>query len=75
MGLTLALAPALARDVVGAVRTAIAGSSGPAILLTQPDVRRHVRGLVATELPDVVVLSHPELDPDVTVRALARVSL
>ena len=37
------------------------------MLLTQLDLRRHLRKLLEVELPDVAVLSFPELDPDTRV--------
>lgn len=71
----LALPPSTARDVLAAVRTALTGAEGRAVLLTHADVRRFVRELLEPELPDVVVLSHQELDPAVTVATRGRVSL
>ena len=58
----LALPPDQARDIVAAVRHA-----GATVLLTQLDLRRHLRKLLEVELPDVAVLSFPELDPDTRV--------
>jgi type III secretion protein V len=58
----LALAPELARDIVRAVRTALA-NGGSANLLTQSDIRRSVYELLAPELPAVRVLSYDELPP------------
>jgi flagellar biosynthesis protein FlhA len=60
-----ALPPDQARDIVDAVR-AVAGA-GRSVLLTQPDVRRHLRALLRAELPEVAVLSYPELVPDARV--------
>ncbi|MFW5926270.1 MAG: FHIPEP family type III secretion protein [Myxococcota bacterium] len=76
-GPRLALSPDQARDIVAAVRRACAGAEGGPrpVLLTQPDVRRFVRRLLAVELPDVAVLSHRELDPERTVHVLGRVAL
>jgi type III secretion protein V len=58
----LALAPDLARDIVRAVRAALAGN-GSANLLTQSDIRRSMYELLAPELPRVRVLSYDELPP------------
>jgi type III secretion protein V len=60
-----ALAPDQARDIVDAVRTAAGG--GRCVLLTQADVRRHLRALLRAELPEVAVLSYGELVPDARV--------
>ncbi len=77
-GAFLTLAPAAARDVVAALRRALAEApvqGGPAVLLTQPDIRRFIRKLVESELPDAVVVSFAELLPEVTLRPLARANL
>jgi len=80
-GAFLTLPPAAARDVVAAVRRAVSEAGGqaaggtPTVLLTQPDIRRFVRKLVETELPDATVVSFAELLPEVTLRPLARANL
>ena len=75
-GSYLALAPDLARDVIGAIRRECRpGEAGPTLLLTQADVRRFVRRLVEVEIPSAVVLSYQELAPEVTVQPLGRVSV
>jgi type III secretion protein V len=73
---TLALPPDQARDIVAAVR-ALPVHTAPrsTVLISQPDVRRHLRALLEAELPDVQVLSYPELAPDVQVEQLQRVRL
>ena len=80
-GAFLTLAPAAARDVVASLRRAVgeAAAQGPVgaapVLLTQPDIRRFVRKLVESELPDATVVSFAELLPEVTLRPLARANL
>jgi type III secretion protein V len=86
-GAFLTLPPAAARDVVAALRraaTEAAAQSAPAegagphhaaVFLTQPDIRRFVRKLVESELPDTTVVSFAELLPEVTLRPLARANL
>ncbi len=69
----LALPPEMAKDILGAIRRSV--GEGPAILLTQADVRRFVRRLVEVELPDAVVLSFQELAPEAQVQPLSRISL
>jgi type III secretion protein V len=59
---SLALAPNLARDIVGAVRLALS-EDATASLLTQTDIRRFVYELLASELPQVRVLSYDEIPP------------
>jgi type III secretion protein V len=78
-GAFLTLAPATARDVVAALRRAsteaAAQGAGAPVFLTQPDIRRFLRKLVETELPDATVVSFAELLPEVTLRPLARANL
>jgi type III secretion protein V len=76
-GSFLALSPAAGRDVVQAVRRALESvpPETPAVLLTQPDIRRFVRKLLEVDLPDLVVVSYAELLPEVSLRPAARVSL
>jgi type III secretion protein V len=73
-GSFLTLAPAACRDIVAAVaraRSELPNDALPAIL-TQPDIRRFVRKLVETDLPDLKVISFAELLPEVSVRPLGR---
>ncbi len=74
-GSYLALPPAVARDILEAFKLECRPEDGPAIVLTQADVRRFVRRLVEVELPDVTVLSYQELAPEVTVQPLGRVAI
>jgi type III secretion protein V len=80
-GAFLTLAPQAARDVLASVRKAVddAGaahatdaSAASAVILTQPDIRRFVRKLIETELPDVWVVSFGELLPEVALKPVAR---
>lgn len=80
-GAFLTLAPAAARDVVASMRRAAGealaqGAPGSApVFLTQPDIRRFVRKLIESELPDAVVVSFAELLPEVSLRPFARANL
>jgi type III secretion protein V len=78
-GAFLTLPPQAARDVLGAVRHAVAsaeaartGERAEAVILTQPDIRRFVRKLIEAELPEVWVVSFAELVPEVTLKPVAR---
>jgi type III secretion protein V len=42
------------------------------VILTQPDIRRFVRKLLESELPDVWVVSFAELLPEVALKPVAR---
>ncbi len=79
-GAFLTLAPHAARDVIASIRKAVQGLAGAepsahgpgAVILTQPDIRRFVRKLVESELPEVSVVSFAELLPEVSLKPIAR---
>jgi type III secretion protein V len=76
-GAFLTLAPAASRDIIRAVvRATSIGAGQPdggaRVLLTQPDIRRFVRKLVESELPDLTVVSFAELLPEVALRPLGK---
>jgi type III secretion protein V len=79
-GAFLTLAPAASRDVIAAIRRSVAGatkepSPDAPVLLTQPDIRRFVRKLVESDLPDLTVVSFAELLPEVVLRPLGKAEL
>ena len=77
-GSFLTLAPAAARDIVRAVRRALTEAPPPdagIVVLTQPDVRRFVRKLLETDLPEATVVSFAELLPEIALRPLSRATL
>ncbi len=79
-GAFLTLAPAAARDVIASLRRAVTeaaaqGATAAPVFLTQPDIRRFVRKLLESDLPDATVVSFAELLPEVTLRPLARANL
>jgi type III secretion protein V len=77
-GAFLTLPPQAARDVVASVKAACASvpsralADEPAVLLTQPDIRRFVRKLVEAELPELFVISYADLLPEVALKPVAR---
>ena len=74
-GAFLTLPPQAARDLLASVQRAIAEvptSDAPAVILTQPDIRRFVRKLIEPEMPDVWVVSYAELLPEVSLKPVAR---
>jgi type III secretion protein V len=73
-GGTLALEPELSSDIVKAVGRAVADNSAP-VIVTAADIRHHVRCLVETEHPKVVVLSYQEIEPDVKLQPLGRITV
>jgi type III secretion protein V len=78
-GAFLTLPPTSTRDIVAAIRRALASAPPPEdaspVILTQPEIRRFVRKLVEVDLPEIAVVSFAELLPEVHVRPLARVNL
>jgi type III secretion protein V len=81
-GSFLTLAPAAARDVVTAIRRALSqgdaagkASGQPAVILTQPDIRRFVRKLIEIDLPEATVVSFAELMPEISLRPLGKATL
>ncbi|WP_425574656.1 FHIPEP family type III secretion protein [Streptomyces rhizosphaericus] len=48
---------------------------GTAIVLCSPAVRMYIKQLISRHLPDVVVLSYNELEPDVDVESSGVVNL
>jgi type III secretion protein V len=86
-GAFLTLPPQAARDVLASMRRALgsvnanvsASASGlpaapPPVVLTQPDIRRFVRKLIESEMPEVSVVSFAELLPEVALKPVARAS-
>jgi type III secretion protein V len=78
----LHLSPAAARDIVGAIRRATDDAVSDKkhaqralVIVTRPDIRRFVRQLVETELPEIPVVASSELLPEITLRARGRASL
>ncbi len=71
-GAAPALEPSLAEEILASVREAHAADP-EAVLVTQPDVRLGLARLVRGELPDLAILSYPELDPEVEITRLEAV--
>jgi type III secretion protein V len=71
----LALEPALSRDIVQAVGRAIRVNPDHAVVVTAADIRPHVRHLLESELPEVVVLSYRELTPETRLEPRGQISV
>ncbi len=69
----LALEPAIAQDIVAAVRAKL--GAGPAVLLVSGDVRRHLRSLLEPELPAIAILAAHELAPGTAVTTAGRIDV
>ncbi len=74
----LALPPAQTRDLVTAFLRAIGEARDAGVrpvVLVAPDVRRFLRKLLATDAPEVPVMSHGELTPELPLQPRARAHL
>ena len=76
-GAFLTLAPSATRDVIQAIREAVesappSGGAAP-VILASPDVRRFFRKVIENELPDAIVTSFAELEPELQLSPRARV--
>jgi type III secretion protein V len=69
----LALEPAIAADIVAAVRGKV--GTGPGVILASGDIRRHLRTLLEPELPEVAILAAHELAPETNVRTAGRIEV
>jgi flagellar biosynthesis protein FlhA len=65
---------AMLRSVQSAAEELGARGSAP-VILTSPPIRRHLRALVRRSFPDVTVLSHAEIVPELTLRARGAIAL
>ncbi len=72
-GHVLALEPAIARDIISAVRSAL--GTGPAVILASGDVRRHLRALLEPELPEIAIVAAHELQPGTAVTTAGRIEV
>jgi type III secretion protein V len=73
-GNTLALEPELSSDIVKAVGRAVADNPAP-VIVTAADIRCHVRCLLEAEYPRIAVLSYQEIEPDVKLQPLGRITV
>jgi len=77
-GAYLALDPVLITEIVGAVSkqvdTLLTNNIQP-VLMTSPNLRRHVRKLIESSLSTVFVVSHAEIVDDINLQAVGKVSL
>ncbi len=72
-GTVLALEPAIAQDIVAAVKIRLGTSGG--VILASGDVRRHLRSLLEPELPGVAILAAHELAPGTAVTTAGRIEV
>jgi type III secretion protein V len=67
----LALEPAIAQDILTAVKKQL--SAGTGVILASGDVRRHLRTLLEPELPGVAILAAHELAPGTALTTAGRI--
>jgi flagellar biosynthesis protein FlhA len=74
-GAYLALEPRVAKDIMARVRRTLesTGSAG-AVILCSPNVRMYIRQLLERFMPNVTILSHNEVPPNVRVLSVGMVS-
>jgi flagellar biosynthesis protein FlhA len=66
----LGLAPQAARDLVGRITRRLERPDSSAVVLVNPSIRYFVKQLLETAFPDVTVLSHSEVPPEIKVKSL-----
>lgn len=76
-GSYLAMDPEMSKQIVGRIRNGaepVLANGNPITLITSMDVRRYLRRMIETELPELPVISYQELAPDVTLQPVARIN-
>jgi len=66
----LSLAPQAAREFVSRLTRKLERPDSSAVVLTNPAIRYFVKQLIETALPEVAVLSHNEVPPEIKVKSL-----
>ena len=66
----LALAPQAAREFVASITRRLERPDSSAVVLTGPSIRYFVKQLLETAFPDVAVLSHSEVPPEMKIKSL-----
>jgi flagellar biosynthesis protein FlhA len=66
----LGLAPQAARDLVNRITRKLERPDSSAVLLVNPSIRYFVKQLLETAFPDVTVLAHSEVPPEIKIKSL-----
>jgi flagellar biosynthesis protein FlhA len=66
----LSLAPQSARDLVGRITRKLERPDSSAVVLVNPSIRYFIKQLLETAFPDVTVLSHSEVPPEIKIKSL-----
>jgi type III secretory pathway component EscV len=80
LGQNLSMSASALKDVLLAITRAfeeatVTGSGAPQAILVAPEIRRHLRKVIESVLPDVAVLSYSELLPELILETQATASL
>lgn len=76
-GSYLSLSPDVSKRIVQRIRDKalpVLANGSPCSLITAMDVRRYIRRMIESELPELPVLSYQELANDITLQPVARVT-
>jgi type III secretion protein V len=76
-GSYLSLSPDISKRIVQRIRDKalpVLSNGSPCSLITAMDVRRYIRRMIDSELPELPVLSYQELANDITLQPVARVT-
>jgi type III secretion protein V len=76
-GSYLSLSPDISKRIVQRIRDKalpVLSNGSPCSLITAMDVRRYIRRMIESELPELPVLSYQELANDITLQPVARVT-
>ncbi len=77
-GSFLSIEPRIAERIIDAVRQEVEKQMAvnlQPVFLCSPGIRRHFRKLLEQYFPSVMVISHAEISPNVSIKAVGRVSL
>ncbi|GAB6095903.1 flagellar biosynthesis protein FlhA [Desulfatiferula olefinivorans] len=77
-GAYLAMDPAKAEKIIRSVRTEVEKKmmmNLQPILLCSPGIRRHLRKMIEQYVPSVMVISHAEIAPNISIKAVGKVSV
>lgn len=76
-GSYLSLSPDVSKKILSRIRDVavpVLSNGSPCTLITAMDVRRYIRRMIESELPELPVLSYQELSTDITLQPVARVA-
>ncbi len=75
-GSYLAMDPARAEGIIRAIKTEVEKimmMNIQPVLLSSPNIRRHLRRMIEQYVPSVMVISHAEIAPNISIKAVGKV--